>query len=61
MDLGNWMTLWFNIIAGVYFGLFQIPHIGTRWTNYILMVAAFSGLPLIMMVKETYRRSKIDG
>ena len=55
------MTLWFNIIAGVYFGLFQVPHIGTRWTNYILMVSALSGLPLIMLVKETYKRSKIDG
>ena len=55
------MTLWLNIIAGVYFGMFQIPHIGTRWTNYILSVASLSGLVLIMLVKETYKRSKIDG
>ena len=55
------MTLWFNIIAGVYFGLFQIPGIGTRWTNYVLPFASLSGLPLMLLVKATYKRSKIDG
>ena len=55
------MTLWFNIIAGIYFGLFQIPHIGTRWTNYILTGASLSGLLFIILAKETYKRSKIDG
>ena len=58
---GNWMTIGFNIPSGLYFGLFQIPGIGTRWMNYTLLIAILTGLPPILLVKETYKRSKIDG
>ena len=55
------MTIGFNIPSGLYFGLFQIPGIGTRWMNYTLLIAIITGLPPILLVKETYKRSKIDG
>ena len=35
--------------------------IGTRWMNYTLLTACLTALPPILMVKETYRRSDIDG
>ena len=35
--------------------------IGTRWMNYTLLTATLTALPPILMVKETYRRSDIDG
>jgi len=54
------MTFWFQIPSGIYFGLFQIPSLGTEWLNYTLLVAALSGLPPILFVKENYRRSKVD-
>ena len=28
--VGNWLVLWFNALSAVYFGVFQIPGIGTR-------------------------------
>ena len=61
MNLGNWMTIGFNIPSGLYFGLFQIPGIGTRWMNYTLLIACLTGIPPILFVKENYKRSNIDG
>jgi len=59
--LGNWMTFWFNVPAAVFFGMFEIPNLGTSWLNYTLLFASLTSLPPIIFVKENYRRSKIDG
>ena len=55
------MTLMFNIPSGLFFGMFQIPGIGTRWLYYTLLVANLTSLPPILFAKENYKRSKIDG
>ena len=58
--IGNWLTLWFNLISGVYFGVFQIPGIGTRWINFVLPFFVCIPLPIVFLVDEQYRRSLID-
>ena len=55
------MTLMFNIPSGLFFGMFQIPNIGTRWLNYTLVTATLTSLPPILFAKENYKRSNIDG
>jgi len=58
--IGIWLTVWFNILSAIFFGVFQIPHIGTQWLNYVLPVSVLLPLPALLLVKEDYRRSKLD-
>ena len=58
--IGIWLTVWFNILSALFFGVFQIPNIGTRWLNYVLPCSVLLPLPALLMVKEDYKRSKLD-
>merc|ERR1719184_656617 len=51
-NIGSWLTLWFNLVALVFFLAFQIPGVGVRWLNYILPFSTLTVLPLILVVKE---------
>jgi len=54
-NIGSWLTLWFNLVALVFFLAFQIPGVGVRWLNYILPLSTLTVLPLILVVKEPNR------
>ena len=58
--VGNWLVLWFNALSAVYFGVFQIPGIGTRWMNFVLPFFVIIPLPIVFLIDEQYRRSVID-
>ena len=58
--VGNWLVLWFNVISAVYFGVFQIPGIGTRWMNFVLPFFVIIPMPLVFLIDEQYKRSVID-
>ena len=57
--VGNWLVLWFNALSAVYFGVFQIPGIGTRWMNFVLPFFVIIPLPIVFLIDEQYRRSVI--
>jgi len=59
--IGTWLTVWFNVLAVGFFLVFQIPNVGTRWLNYILAPSVLLPLPLILTVREQYRRGDLDG
>ena len=58
--IGIWLTVWFNILSALFFGVFQIPNIGTQWLNYVLPCSVLLPLPALLLVKEDYKRSKLD-
>jgi hypothetical protein len=45
-----------NVVSMVFLLVFMIPHIGYSWLNYILPVSCFLCLPLLVTVKEEYKR-----
>ena len=58
--IGNWLVLWFNVLSAVYFGVFQMPGIGTRWMNFVLPFFVFIPVPAVLLIDEQYKRSVID-
>ena len=58
--LGNWLVLWFNTLAALYFGVSQIPDLGNRWMNFILPGATLASILPVILIKEQYKRSKLD-
>ena len=58
--VGNWLVLWFNVLSAVYFGVFQIPGIGTRWMNFVLPFFVLIPMPVVFLIDEQYKRSVID-
>ena len=58
--VGNWLVLWFNTLSAVYFGVFQIPGIGTRWMNFVLPFFVIIPIPVVFLIDEQYKRSVID-
>ena len=58
--VGNWLVLWFNVLSAVYFGVFQIPGIGTRWMNFVLPFFVIIPMPVVFLIDEQYKRSVID-
>jgi len=59
--IGTWLTLWFNMLAVVFFLIFQIPNVGTQWLNYVLAPSVLLPLPLLLLVTEQYKRGDLDG
>merc|ERR1711892_1351676 len=58
--IGGWLTGWFNALGAVFFLIFLIHGIGTRWLNYVLPVSVIAPLPFIFLVSESYSRMKTD-
>lgn len=58
--IGGWLNIWYNIISVIFLGLFDIPHIGTKWLSYVLPVSCFMVIPLFLTIKEEYKRRSID-
>merc|ERR1719317_595802 len=58
--IGGWLNIWYNIISVIFLGLFDIPHIGVKWLSYVLPFSCFSVLPIMLMVKEEYKRRTVD-
>ena len=58
--IGGGMTGWFNALGMVFFLVFLIPDIGSRWLNYVLPLSVTLPLPCIALVRETYRRMAAD-
>ena len=58
--IGGWLTGWFNVLGAVFFLLFLIPGMGTRWLNYVLPFSVIAPLPAIFLVSESYSRMKTD-
>jgi len=58
--VGGWLNIWYNIISVFFLFLFNIPHIGTQWLNYVLPISCFLVLPLLCFLKEEYKRRVID-
>jgi len=58
--IGGWMTGWFNCLGVVFFLVFLIPHIGTRWLNFVLPISVLLPLPAVLLVRENYRRMAVD-
>lgn len=59
--IGTWLTVWFNVVAVGFFLVFQIPDVGTRWLNYTLAPSVLLPIPLLLLVKEQYKRGELDG
>ena len=53
----NWIL---NIISMLFFAIFAIPDIGTRWMNWALVGCIGVCLPLTMCVKNCFQRLEID-
>ncbi len=49
-----------NILAMVFYFMFQIPGIGTNWLNYVLPISMAVTIPFALLVKDEYKRSDID-
>ena len=58
--IGGWLTGWFNVLGAVFFLVFLIPGIGTRWLNYVMPFSVLAPLPAIFLVSESYQRMKTD-
>jgi len=58
--IGGWMTGWFNCLGAVFFLIFFIPDIGTRWLNFVLPLSVILPLPAVLLVRENYRRMAVD-
>jgi len=58
--IGGWLNIWYNIISVIFLGLFDIPHIGTKWLSFVLPVSCFMVIPLFLTIKEEYKRRSID-
>jgi len=58
--IGGWMTGWFNCLGVVFFLVFLIPDIGTRWLNFVLPLSVIIPLPAVLLVRENYRRMAVD-
>merc|ERR1712088_163861 len=58
--IGGWLNIWYNIISVIFLGIFTIPHIGVKWLSYVLPFSCFSVLPIMLMVKEEYKRRTVD-
>jgi len=58
--IGGWMTGWFNCLGVVFFLIFLIPDIGTRWLNFVLPLSVILPLPAVLLVRENYRRMAVD-
>ena len=50
--IGGWLTGWFNALGAVFFLIFLIPGIGTRWLNYVLPFSVIAPIPFIAMVTD---------
>ena len=50
----------YNIISVIFLGIFAIPNIGVKWLSYVLPFSCFSVLPIMLLVKEEYRRRTVD-
>jgi len=59
--IGSWLVVWFMVWNGLFFLVFQVPGSGTRWLNYALAPAVLLPIPLLLTMKEEYKRSEIDG
>ena len=49
-----------NVLAMVFYFMFEIPGIGSNWLNYVLPVSMAVTIPFALLVKDQYRRSNID-
>jgi len=58
--IGGWLNIWYNIISVIFLGIFAIPNIGVKWLSYVLPFSCFSVLPIMLLVKEEYRRRTVD-
>ena len=44
----------------VFFGIFEIPNIGSDWLNFICPASFMVAIPMLFLVRESYNRSRID-
>ena len=58
--IGGWLTGWFNLLGAIFFLVFLVPGVGTRWLNYVLPASVLIPFPAIFLAKELYNRDKID-
>ncbi len=56
----KYASLRYNLIAMLFFFAFEIPHVGTTWLNYVLPLSAAAGALLVLLVRDEYRRSRVD-
>lgn len=55
-NIGSWLSLWFNIVALMFFVVFQIPQAGMDWMNYVLPLCVLTPIPLLALIEEQYNR-----
>ena len=39
----------------------KVSQVGTQWLNYVLAPSVLLPLPLLLLVKEQYKRGDLDG
>ena len=54
------LLLRYNLISAVFLGLFSIPGIGTEWLDFVLPASCFAVIPLLLTIREEYKRRQVD-
>ena len=49
-----------NLISMLFFGIFEIPNIGSDWLNYVSPVSFLVAVPMLLAVRESYNRTGVD-
>ena len=58
--MGRGRTGWSGLDGCLQVGAPWRPHIGTTWLSYVLPFSCFSVLPILLLVKEEYKRRSVD-
>merc|ERR1712141_244829 len=60
--VGGFLTVVYNTTGMIFLFLFYIPTLQTspHWIPYAFMTSTCISLPLLLLVKEEYRRSSFD-
>ena len=58
--VGGFLSGIFNVVGTTFLLLFFVPNIGSLWMNYVLVGSVAFGVPAVVLVKESYKRSAVD-
>ncbi|XP_060067646.1 solute carrier family 49 member 4 homolog [Ylistrum balloti] len=54
------MLMWLNTVGLVFLGLQMIPNIGTAWQNWSILGSIAVGIPVLLLMNDSYNRLNID-
>ncbi|KAL4235023.1 Solute carrier 49 member 4 [Mactra antiquata] len=57
---GGWYTLINNVYGIIFLSLVSVPSMGTLWMNWVVLGSIVVAVPLLFLLKESYKRTDID-